>query len=149
MNVHRYEKKQKKKKKDGKLPIINLCLPVSRGFYHFNLGILRFIFIKAGFWPRLSTVCASSLFIISPTLSSHTTSSAGYFAGENFLIILWSGERVEWKDCPDSYSRMESFDYPSPPLPLPFLGRITVTSLLLREKEREREESRNRVNGGW
>lgn len=141
--MHRYEKKQKKKKKkDGKLPIINLCLPVSRGFYRFNLGILRFISIKAGFWPRLSTVCASFLFIISPTLSSHTTSSAGYFAGENFLIILWSGERV-LERLPGQLFADGKFR-PLLPSPPSFFFGTNNSDLITQKGEGER-----RVEIGW
>lgn len=47
MNVHRYEKSKKKKKKNGKVPIINLCLLVSRGFYRFNLGRVLFLLRRA------------------------------------------------------------------------------------------------------
>lgn len=128
--MNRYEKS--KKKKDGKVPIINLCLLVSRGFYRFNLGRVLFL-LRRAFHPDcqpLQTVCAS--LIISPTLLSHTTSSSGYFAGENFLIILWSGERVVER-LPGQLFADGKFRLP---LPLPFLGRITVTSLLPRKAGR-------------
>lgn len=136
MNVHRYEK-SKKKKKGWQGSNYKLVSPRVSRFLSFQ-SWTRFIFIKAGFWPRLSTatICAS-LFIISLTLLSHTTSSAGYFAGENFLIILWSGERVVER-LPGQLFADGKFRPPS------FFG--TNNSDLVTSLKREREECRNL---GW